>query len=108
MHEVAEAGIARTFQNIRLFAEMTRFENVMGRPPSAHLRRGDRRGLAHRRLQRRGGGDREARTNCSTTSAWRYADTKAARSYGDQRRLEIARALATDPKLSCSTNPPPA
>jgi branched-chain amino acid transport system ATP-binding protein len=108
VHKVAEAGIARTFQNIRLFGEMTALENVMvGR----HVRTSQRSGA---RSSRRGSsapksGDPRARWNCSTTSAWPVRDYQARTlSYGDQRRLEIARALATDPSCWPSTNRPPA
>ena len=70
VHEVAKAGIARTFQNIRLFAEMTALENVMvGRHIRTHS---GLLGAIFRtaRLQGRRSGDRQARRrNCSTTSA---------------------------------------
>jgi branched-chain amino acid transport system ATP-binding protein len=106
-HEITKLGIARTFQNIRLFPEMTALENVqvgadahhLTSVPSALLRlprhwREEKQGreLAHELLEFVG---ISARTE------------EAARNlpYGDQRRLEIARALATSPTLLCLDEP---
>jgi branched-chain amino acid transport system ATP-binding protein len=100
---VARRGIARTYQNIRLFANMTVLDNILvGREAHPSWSSGGlgaflRTGAARRR-------DDEIREhtfglleNVGLTS--RAGDLARTLSYGDQRRLEIARALATDPKL---------
>ena len=107
VHEVAKAGIARTFQNIRLFAEMTALENVMvGRHVRTHSGligavfrtpafKAEEAQIAQR-----------AQELLDYVGIGRFADYKARTlSYGDQRRLEIARALATDPKLIALDEP---
>ena len=107
VHEVAKAGIARTFQNIRLFAEMTALENVMvGR----HVR--TRSGLLGAILKTKSFCKEEAEIEARAhellayVGIGHYADYKARTlSYGDQRRLEIARALATDPQLIALDEP---
>ena len=107
VHDVAKAGIARTFQNIRLFAEMTALENVMvGR----HVRTGS--GLIGAVLRTSGFKAEEAaiakraQELLDYVGIGRFAKYKARTlSYGDQRRLEIARALATDPKLIALDEP---
>ena len=107
VHEVARAGIARTFQNIRLFSDMTALENVMvGR----HIR--TKSGLIGAIFRTPGFKAEEAaiaqrsRELLEYVGIGRYADFKARTlSYGDQRRLEIARALATDPQLIALDEP---
>jgi branched-chain amino acid transport system ATP-binding protein len=107
VHEVAKAGIARTFQNIRLFAEMTALENVMvGRHVRTHS------GILGAVLRTPGFKKEEAEITARAKELLDYvgidklADYKSRTlSYGDQRRLEIARALATDPQLIALDEP---
>ncbi|MES2050276.1 MAG: ABC transporter ATP-binding protein, partial [Pseudomonadota bacterium] len=106
-HDVAKAGIARTFQNIRLFGEMTAIENVMvGRHIRTHqtLFGAVFRHAAARKeeveIRER------AQELLDFVGIGQFADrTSKFLSYGDQRRLEIARALATDPKLLALDEP---
>ena len=107
VHEVAKAGIARTFQNIRLFPDMTALENVMvGR----HCR--TRSGLLGAVLRTPAFKAEEAaiaqraQELLDYVGIGRYAEFRARTlSYGDQRRLEIARALATEPQLIALDEP---
>ena len=106
-HEVAKAGIARTFQNIRLFSEMTALENVMvGRHVRTH------QGVFGAILRHRAAREEEAAIRIRAMELLdfvgiaKFAErTSRHLSYGDQRRLEIARALATDPQLLALDEP---
>jgi branched-chain amino acid transport system ATP-binding protein len=100
-HQLTKLGIARTFQNIRLFASMSVFDNVRA-AMQLHRSHGIINALW------RGGGFREGERDVETEvmellevfklGRFRQSDAKSL-PYGDQRRLEIVRALATKPKL---------
>ena len=100
-HRITEAGIARTFQNIRIFKEMTLLENVIV-GMHAHLDYGFGAlllSLPSFRLR-----EAQARDRARELLSWVRLEHKAdllaqSLSYGEQRRLEFARALATEPKL---------
>jgi branched-chain amino acid transport system ATP-binding protein len=100
-HVITQMGLARTFQNIRLFPEMTALENVMVGADAQHRTGipGAILGLPrHRREQREGTAlARELLEFTGVTGVELEAASNL--SYGSQRRLEIARALATRPRL---------
>jgi branched-chain amino acid transport system ATP-binding protein len=101
-HRFTELGLGRTFQNIRLFPTMTALENVLVGQHS-RLRAGVMRSVLRtpgQRREERGARDR-AREILRFVGLPDRIDAEFARnlSYGDQRRLEAARALATEPKL---------
>jgi branched-chain amino acid transport system ATP-binding protein len=100
-HKLARLGIARTFQNIRLFASMTVFDNVRA-ATQLHRPHGIRDALWRGRSFQRGEKTVEAQVMelLGIFQLGKFRDALAkSLSHGDQRRLEIIRALATKPKL---------
>ena len=100
-HQIIKKGIARTFQNIRLFSNMTCLENVMA---GQHCR--SREGTWTSVLQTPGQKKEEleirknAENRLQQVGLWKYRDELAKNiAYGNQRMLEIGRALATNPDL---------
>jgi branched-chain amino acid transport system ATP-binding protein len=98
---IALAGLARTFQNIRLFADMTVLENVL-----VGLDRAQSRNVLSMMLRTPGNRRQEAAVRTQAFEALRFVGLEneanclaSSLAYGDQRRLEIVRALAMNPKL---------
>ena len=100
-HQLARRGIARTFQNIRLFASLSVFDNVRA-ATQLHRTRGIRDALLRGKSFRRGEEQNAMHVMelLEIFQLGKFRDEPAkSLSYGDQRRLEIVRALATKPKL---------
>jgi len=100
-HAITELGIGRTFQNIRLFQHMTALENVLV-GMHCRLKGGIIRSIIRTPgIRREEAKARERARELLAFSGLRGRDEQLARNlpYGDQRRLEVARALATEPKL---------
>jgi len=100
-HAITKLGIGRTFQNIRLFPQMTAVENVLVGMHS-RLKGGIIGSIL--RLPRVRREEREATEKARELLRYsglprRHHESASNLPYGDQRRLEVARALATDPKL---------
>ena len=100
-HRITEAGIARTFQSIRLFPNMSALENVVVGTDAHHRTSvpGAVLGLPRHRREERGGRAEALRLLEFVGIVGRRDDVARNLPYGDQRRLEIARAMATGPTV---------
>ena len=106
-YQITRRGIARTFQNIRLWGEMTALENVVVGTDARHktsVPGAILRTPRHRRDER-DAIERAAALLHFVGIAHRGGEKAKNLPYGDQRRLEIARALATEPMLLCLDEP---
>jgi len=109
-HRIARAGVARTFQNIRLFAGMTALENLL---VAQHVPLMAATGFGIGAVLGLPGYRRAEKKAIEKACHWleitgliaRADDPAGALPYGAQRRLEIARALCTDPTLLCLDEP---
>ena len=109
-HRIARAGVARTFQNIRLFAGMTVLENLLVAQHNTLMAAtgfgiGAVLGLSRYPKAERAAIARATHWLEETGLLARADEPAGALPYGDQRRLEIARAMCTDPSLLCLDEP---
>ena len=106
-HQITRLGIARTFQNIRLWGEMTALENVVVGTDARHRTSvpGALVRSARHRREEHNAIEKAAALLDFVGIAHRAGEKAKNLPYGDQRRLEIARALATEPKLLCLDEP---
>ena len=106
-HQITRLGIARTFQNIRLWGEMTALENVVVGTDARHRTSvpGALVRSARHRREEHNAIEKAAALLDFVGIAHRGGEKAKNLPYGDQRRLEIARALATEPKLLCLDEP---
>ncbi len=106
-NQITRLGIARTFQNIRLFGEMTALENVVVGTDARHRTSvpGATFRMPRHRHEERDAIDRGMALLEFVGVGGRATEKARNLPYGDQRRLEIARALATEPKLLCLDEP---
>ncbi|MFC0408764.1 ABC transporter ATP-binding protein [Roseomonas elaeocarpi] len=109
-HRIARAGVARTFQNIRLFAGMTVLENLLVAQHNTLMAAtgwgiGAVLGLSRYPRAERAAIERATHWLNETRLLARADDPAGALPYGDQRRLEIARAMCTEPALLCLDEP---
>jgi branched-chain amino acid transport system ATP-binding protein len=106
-NQITRLGIARTFQNIRLFSEMTALENVVVGTDARHRTSvpGALFRVPRHRHEERDAIDRGMALLEFVGIGARATEKARNLPYGDQRRLEIARALATEPKLLCLDEP---
>jgi len=109
-HRIAHAGVARTFQNIRLFSGMTALENLLVAQHRQLMAAsgwgiGAVLGLSRYPAAERAAVERAKRWLSATSLLDRADDPAGALPYGAQRRLEIARAMCTEPSLLCLDEP---
>jgi ABC-type branched-subunit amino acid transport system ATPase component len=106
-NQITRLGIARTFQNVRLFGEMTALENVVVGTDARHKTSvpGATFRTPRHRHEERDAIDRGLALLEFVGIGARATEKARNLPYGDQRRLEIARALATEPKLLCLDEP---
>lgn len=100
-HRITVVGVARTFQNIRLFPDMTALDNVLVGTDARHRTSvpGAVLGLPRHRREERTGRQEARKLLDFVGIGHRAGDVARSLPYGDQRRLEIARALATGPTV---------
>jgi branched-chain amino acid transport system ATP-binding protein len=109
-HRIAQAGVARTFQNIRLFSGMTALENLLVAQHNRLMAAtgfgiGAVIGLSRYPSAERAAVERARHWLAATDLLDRADDAAGALPYGQQRRLEIARAMCTEPQLLCLDEP---